>query len=104
MIEWQLTPEEEETSILRCAAVKAEEFLLLPDPFYTRWLCTILAAITSTHAVELHGFEDPASPVKEFGHLLLPLVPPVNLEHHFLEVVMDTGDVSQHVPRLLCSA
>jgi hypothetical protein len=31
---------------------------------------------------------------------VLPLVPPVNLEHHFLEVVMDAGDVSQHVPRL----
>ena len=101
MIAWQLTSEEEEASILRCGSVKAEELLLLPDPFYTRWLCMILGAtITFTHAVELHGFEDPASPVKELGHLLLPLLPPISLEHHFLEVVMDTGDVSQHVPRL----
>jgi hypothetical protein len=27
-------------------------------------------------------------------------MPPVNLEHHLLKVVMDAGDVSQHVPRL----
>jgi hypothetical protein len=81
----QLTLEEEETSVSRGPAVEAQELLLLPDPFFTRRLAeTFSGASAIVHAVELHGLEEPAPPVKELGHIPLPLMPPVNFNHHLL--------------------
>jgi hypothetical protein len=52
------------------------------------------------HAVEFHGLEEEPAVilVKELGHLLLPPAPPVILEHHSLEVVVDKRCESQVVP------
>lgn len=98
MVHHQLTLEEEEMSIPRGPAVEAQELLLLLDPFFRRRPAIIFSS-SIVHAVELHGLEEPAPPVKELGHVPLPLLPPVNFEHHLLEVVVDASNGCQDVPR-----